>query len=57
LAIVFGATLGGPVQSKLAFSGIARVPEWLAILLIQLRLALAVLPACASGGSSYAPGS
>lgn len=48
-AIILGATLGGSVQSALIFSGIARVPASLAILVVQSQVPFAVLGAWAIG--------
>jgi O-acetylserine/cysteine efflux transporter len=48
-AIILGATLGGSVQSALIFSGIARVPATLAILVVQSQVPFAVLAAWAIG--------
>lgn len=48
-AIVVAATLGASLQSALIFSGIARVPASMAILVVQSQVPFAVLAAWAIG--------
>src|SRR5882724_965838 len=48
-AIALASTLGGSVQSALIFSGIARVPASLAILVVQSQVPFAVIAAWAIG--------
>lgn len=49
LALLACATFGGAVQSALIFSGIARVPASMAILVVQSQVPFAVLAAWAFG--------
>ena len=54
-AIVASATLGGAVQSALIFSGIARVPASMAILVVQSQVPFAVLAAWVVGQERMNP--